>query len=202
MSNQHRIRIEQDGFGLEVQFNQRGDRWHQKVFAVSEQAELTLLESVEGSADESWPPSPALQEVDMHELGKGQAALAVGMAGTSHWSASCSIEKTDEDRALIKTDLACLVKELPALDQPNNRPKIGSTYSVKLSASNVEKHANGLCLNGDGFQVLLSPLENTQLLVEEDPQTKKSSVLLAPVVVGNHFPQTIRWAFGLQIRQF
>ena len=48
-----------------------------------------LLESIEGTATDDWPPSPPLQSLSIETLPDGRrVALLVGMAGRSHWSAS------------------------------------------------------------------------------------------------------------------
>jgi hypothetical protein len=92
--------------GLYVEFAWRGDRY-QHVIAIR-QADGTrrpLLESVEGSEADDWPPSPPLQSLTIEELANGRtAALLVGMAGRSHWSAS--IEATPGGGELV-FDLAC-----------------------------------------------------------------------------------------------
>ena len=82
-----------------------------------------LLISVEGTSEESWPPSPPLQEVSHHENGVQPALLSVGMAGKSHWSASFSIEPPHG----LFAELACLVKS----DQSSHDARfIGSTYEM------------------------------------------------------------------------
>ena len=64
-----------------------------------------MLESVEGSASDDWPASPPLQNLSIEELAPGRrAALLVGMAGRSHWSAS--IEPVPGQAALL-FDVAC-----------------------------------------------------------------------------------------------
>lgn len=77
-----------------------------------------LLESIEGTPDDDWPPSPALQELHLEERPDGRRlALLVGMAGTSHWSLSVELDPVQR-RALF--DVACRVKRPPG--------KLGSAY--------------------------------------------------------------------------
>ena len=83
-----------------------------------------VSESIEGTPVDDWPPSPALQSLSFHMLPDGrQAALLVGMAGSSHWSAS--IEPcADEPR--LRFDIACRHSRRPE--------RLGSQYQL-LDAS-------------------------------------------------------------------
>ncbi len=67
-----------------------------------------VLESIEGTPDQNWPPSPPLQELHLESRPDGkQLALLVGMAGTSHWSMSVEFDP-HAGRAIF--DVACRVK--------------------------------------------------------------------------------------------
>jgi hypothetical protein len=94
------------GLTLRVQFVRRGDRYGHAILAVDLTGhESPLLESIEGTAAADWPPSPPLQNLSIHELSSDRrAALLVGMAGRSHWSAS--IEPVPGQAALV-FDIAC-----------------------------------------------------------------------------------------------
>lgn len=94
------------GARLLVQFIERGDRLgHLISLATTDGEKVRLLESVEGAADEDWPPSPPLQNVSFETLSDSRrVALLVGMAGGSHWSAS--VEPVPERRGLL-FDVAC-----------------------------------------------------------------------------------------------
>ena len=64
-----------------------------------------LLASVEGTAAEPWPASPPFQQAHLESRPGGrQVVLLVGMAGSSHWSASVEIDPAS-DAALF--DVAC-----------------------------------------------------------------------------------------------
>src|SRR5437016_1791687 len=75
---------------LRVEFTWRGDRFGQVISFVGPDGRVQpLLESIEGTASDDWPPSPPLQSLSIEKLSDGRsAALFVGMAGGSHWSAS------------------------------------------------------------------------------------------------------------------
>ena len=104
------------------------DRWSQVVELVDQHGTKSeIMRSIEGSLESDtesadWPPSPPLQEINLHELGSSSALLGVGMAGKSHWSASVSTENE-----IVVSDLACLVKED---DSTNVNWWLGSTYRV------------------------------------------------------------------------
>jgi hypothetical protein len=76
------------------------------ISAIAEEGELiSLLESVEGTRADDWPPSPPLQSLRIEELdGERRVALLVGMAGRSHWSAS--VEPVVGEAAVV-FDVAC-----------------------------------------------------------------------------------------------
>src|SRR6185295_18953513 len=86
---------------LAVNFEKRLDRYAHRIALVCDSETTPLAESVEGWPEDDWPPSPALQQLQMedrprqsphpHPLPKGEGedhavALLVGMAGHSHWS--------------------------------------------------------------------------------------------------------------------
>jgi len=71
-----------------------GDRFGHVIALAEGDARIELLRSVEGDHTHSWPPSPPLQEVHLEQRGDGASiALAVGKAGSSHWS--LSVEPAD-----------------------------------------------------------------------------------------------------------
>ena len=110
---------------LRLQFDKSGDRWGHRWQLVDSTGQTTdVLTSLEGNDQDTFPASSALQEINLHELPTGQAVLGVGMAGKGHWSASYSVEMSDE-QPVIKCDLACLLKQLNVDGQ-----WLGSTYSV------------------------------------------------------------------------
>ena len=94
------------GVGLRVEFVWQGDRFGHVVSLIDANGTvIKLLESVEGTANDPWPPSPPLQSLHLQMLpADRRAALLVGMAGRSHWSAS--IETAPSPRA-IQFDIAC-----------------------------------------------------------------------------------------------
>ena len=102
------------GLALRIRFTRERDRYAHAILAVEPSGrEHLLLESVEGTPEDEFPPSPPLQSLSIEELAPGRrAALLVGMAGRSHWSAS--IEAVPGIAALV-FDIACRVANDPSL---------------------------------------------------------------------------------------
>src|SRR5262245_7365890 len=95
-----------EGQRLRVQFVWNGDRYGHVISLVESNGEIQpMLESIEGTSADDWPASPPLQSLSIETVPNGRrAALLVGMAGGSHWSAS--VEAT-VGRAELTFDLAC-----------------------------------------------------------------------------------------------
>ncbi len=130
-----------DGTLLRVEFTWLGDRFGHSISAVKQSGEIhPLLQSLEGNPTDNWPPSPPLQSLSIETLAGGRrAALLVGMAGGSHWSASI---ETTPSRAELLFDLACRHQKEPTY--------LGSTYR-SLSGSRDK-----LFTDADDAQVLQS----------------------------------------------
>jgi hypothetical protein len=114
-----------DGHKLRVEFFKSGDRYAHRLSAVvaddgGRETVVPLAESVEGDNDDPWPPSPPLQSLSIEELADGRtAALLVGMAGRSHWSASVEVAP---GLGSPKFQLACRFTTVP--------DRLGSTYRI------------------------------------------------------------------------
>jgi hypothetical protein len=106
MGSESLVAIGQEGAGLCVEFRHRGDRYGHVISLVQPAGKaVPLLESVEGLPSEDWPASPPLQSLHLQEMPSGRwAALLVGMAGRSHWSASV---EAAAGRAELTFDVAC-----------------------------------------------------------------------------------------------
>lgn len=71
-----------------IRFFAANDRYaHQIGWQIDAQF-IPLLESVEGTADDDWPPSPPLQQIHSQTLPQGPVTWGLGSAGSGHWSAS------------------------------------------------------------------------------------------------------------------
>jgi hypothetical protein len=113
MQNETIGAVGNDGLGFRVEFRWLGDRYGHLIsrFGPGNDPE-PLLESIEGVTSDAWPPSPPLQSLTSQRMPNGaSAALLVGMAGRSHWSAS--IEAVPNSAELI-FDIACRHSDQPS----------------------------------------------------------------------------------------
>lgn len=138
-----------NGSRIRIEFDWRGDRYGHTISLVNAASEIEpLLESIEGSGDDGWPPSPPLQSLSIERLSDGRpAALLVGMAGRSHWSASI-----EPDRAvpMLVFDVACR--------HPAGTTSLGSRYRLLAAATESTLiHAEGAEIVRDGDIVSIRP---------------------------------------------
>lgn len=140
---------EQDGRALRVEFLWRGDRFGHVISAVRpDGAVVPLLESVEGTTAEDWPASPPLQSLSVVILEDGRrAALLVGMAGRSHWSASLEPEA---DRAELRFDLACRTN--------GEQGWLGNRYRVIEDAFCISAESPALVRRADSGEIQVQPV--------------------------------------------
>lgn len=116
------------GQGLRVVYSFQTDRWQHRIDQVNNERAIPAWQSVEGSAHDDWPCSPALQDLSLETLPDGrQVIFLVGKAGTSHWSAS--IEAVAEPPQLI-FDLACRHGATPG--------QLGSRYELLASDAAIQ----------------------------------------------------------------
>lgn len=114
---------------LQLRITTLHDRHGHVIEAVLNGSLVTVLESIEGDASQPWPPSPALQSLDITDLDSGPVALLVGMAGRNHWSAS--YEARTRDGALV-LDWACRTTGDPG--QLWTTYRLGETVQLEITA--------------------------------------------------------------------
>jgi hypothetical protein len=131
-----------DGSSLRVEFIWHGDRFGQLISIVSPQGEpQPLLQSIEGSPTDDWPASPPLQSLSIESLvGNRRAALLVGMAGRSHWSASV---EAAPDKSELDFDLACRHSTLPNWLGSRYRRLSGQAPSVTIHGEDARVSQSG-----------------------------------------------------------
>jgi hypothetical protein len=79
---------------LRVRFEFCEDRYAHEIWLADGVNWVCVLKSVEGSPLDDWPASPPLQSLHLDERAcRRSVALAVGMAGKSHWSASIELDE-------------------------------------------------------------------------------------------------------------
>ena len=180
------------GITLRAAFNWWVDRYGHAISVVHASGKIsTVLTSIEGDASEAWPASPPLQSISVEEVASGRnAALLVGMAGRSHWSAS--VEAIPGQAALV-FDVACRIGTLPA--------KLGSRYTI----------AEGQLVSGPGDKkrefvaVLLGSL-GVRVYREQVPgceaklRLPESGELVIRPDVGETATSTVRWRYRVEVR--
>lgn len=88
-----------------VEFWRESDRFRHQIAMSTPDGLRPWLASVEGVADNPWPPSPPFQELHLEQRpGDKQVALLVGRAGRAHWSLSV---EADDSRETLLFDVAC-----------------------------------------------------------------------------------------------
>ena len=96
---------------LIVEFSWSADRFIHVVRRPEDEATAdSVLCSIEGGPDETWPPSPPLQQLSRESIAGRDVILGVGAAGVSHWSVSVESVAVGEAYAL-KFELACRSKQ-------------------------------------------------------------------------------------------
>lgn len=177
--------IGSDDTGLRATLAWVDDRFVQYIDWVAGAQSFRLMESVEGTADDAWPPSPALQQLSVENRSqKRQVALMVGMAGQSHWSVS--IENEPQERKLI-FDVACRIAE-PSSD-------LGTQYRTTSPITLLsEDHGVEVAVAGRSCQVIL---ESTGRGESDLIQYKKDIIHIVATQKLSQFPDTLRWKYSL-----
>lgn len=175
------------GAGWRILFLRRDDRIAHRIELATGRSTLgglakgdvfePLVESIEGSADDPWPPSPALQQLHFHQqTSGGNAALLVGMAGRSHWSAA--IEMASDGRQ-ASFELACRSAGQPVW--------LGTQYRI-LAHGPIEIVSGGAQI---GRLVVSSHF----------PWTIEHRILQLPAAPSaDRWPQTIIWRYTAVLR--
>ena len=182
---------------LRIDFFKLGDRFGHRLSVVLRdeyggETPIPLAESVEGPPDDPWPPSPPLQSLSMEKLPDDQtAALLVGMAGRSHWSAS--IVTNDFDARMLKFDLACRCQAIPG--------SIGSEYQAMQGvALKIAKGCAMLCeLNRNVCAMFSWHFLGQQPSAEALPGGRTSRFRMSPMTRLDKVSSTIRWQYTVTL---
>lgn len=173
---------------LRVGFEQAGDR-HAHWIEVGDDAagggRKRWLESIEGTASESWPPSPALQSLHVEEReNQVQVALLVGMAGGSHWSMSV---EADASRGQLTFDVACRTRNVPEF--------LGSSYrAISLPAGDRDDRRLRWSLANE-----IVELELDSSAGQAGAECHAERLTIAPKLVAAAGPRTYRWRYCLRV---
>ena len=166
---------------LSVRFHSQDDRFAHSIYAGD--SDQPLLTSIEGGAAD-WPASPPLQEVHLEQRpGGAQVALAVGMAGSSHWSLSCELRPAGEDAMEVEFDVACRLKQPP--DQLGSSYLLGENVSLKPGDT--------------GSWQLQTPGGAWQLTADEATIEEAGRLIFPAPPAAGELPATVRWGYRLRV---
>ena len=179
-----------NGVRLRLEFVWRNDRFVQEISIIRTSGfALPVLQSIEGSPHADWPPSPPFQSVSITELTDGRAAaLLVGMAGGSHWSASI---ETLKDEATLRFDVACRIHGLSR--------GLGNRYSCHTDDTRVyvaadESYAE---IRGKDASVIIVPDRSLSKLSGE----VAGQIGIVPIEETKPNTRTVRWKFDVLVRE-
>ena len=178
--------IGSDDTGLRATLAWVEDRYVQYIDWVAGTQTFRLMESVEGTADDVWPPSPVLQTLSVENRSQQrQVALMMGMAGKNHWSVS--IENDPQERKLT-FDVACRIAEASS--------KLGTQYRTSSAITLLaEDHGVEVTVAGRRCQVML---ESTGGRGESDVIRHRNGIIrIIPTKELSTFPDTICWKYSL-----
>jgi hypothetical protein len=193
------------GRGLRIEFFRLPDRYAHRILAVGcEVLPVHLLESVEGTAEEPWPPSPAFQTLnredlqDWEELAESpRAAMLVGMSGSTHWSMTVkplSRISTDENspaQAGFFFDTASRLKTAPKV------------LSTRYSVGKRVRTSDGTLLHFGSGRCRLDALSPDGSFAPDGwrHETRRNELRydVARGLVQSPPPATIRWAYSLRL---
>lgn len=192
--------IDETSFGLNFYWN--GDRFEHTVFAQTHGAsqDIVLLTSSEGNDSEEWPPSPPLQDFHLQEIGTSKVAMAVGMAGSSHWSAACSLHQSTAE-VRFHFDMACRADGTPNW--------LGSTYQCSSELQFNDAPTRARLIRLPKFELEIQALEVDGLCTRLEATEKQIQMSLpvhefvSPASQSLKSPsQTFRWQYEFAVRQF
>ena len=183
-SDLDRLVIKKNDLAVSVSFEKLPDRFsHQIEFSNPERK--ILLVSEEGSSDQIWPASPALQELHFESRTESDVLLAVGMAGDSHYSLSVESNRVNE----LRFQFASRFKKQPEF--------IGSSYKVIQAtmgdtATNDPTDIN--LLENELFEIATS---NETELTTEFTDGKTARIQALNLNRPELLPSTLQWGFTL-----
>jgi len=177
-----------EGLALRAAFVWRDGRWAHSLEVIHDRQQLGVLQSIEGYAEQDFPPSPPLQQLHRTDLPDGRTALLlVGMAGRSHWSLSCEAEP---DRARILFDVAC--RAVPA-----GRTTLGSSYQM-IDVTTPAVSASQVSWLGGGGRVTLRGLPSVPEALPCSLTVEGTGLAIRPVSID---PVTTRWRYELVLER-
>lgn len=162
------------------------DRYAHRI-EVLERGRVTIcLTTVEGDADDQWPPSPPLQQYSTEAGGAGEGlVLLLGMAGKSHWSASV---ETDATTTSLVFDVACRVARRPRW--------LGSTYRVERPITLGSQGTPSVVVGDRVAKAIVEPADAACIT----PVTQDGNrVTVVPSLPDATPPFTVRWKYRIRL---
>jgi hypothetical protein len=157
-----------------IEFQREADRYAHAIIVLQGDQPIYRATSQEGTSQDLWPASPALQQLSLQRVvGNRQAALLVGMAGKSHYSLSVT---ADEELQQITFDAACNYKSEPEF--------LGSTYRTELPAERQSP-----------VQWIVEDTLPTRILAQNNNSFSCVPTVEPPVPAGMG-----RWCYSLRLR--
>ena len=173
---------------LAVRFPWRGDRFGHEIGLVRGDKFVPIVCALEGTAQDDWPASPALQSLDLNSGPvPNSLALLVGMAGKSHWSASVEVHGAE-----LRFDVACRLR-------PHDLGLLGSTYVALGQTRLQDQRTARIALAG-------SAAKSAEILIsldEQFPDTRwefaGDRLRVAPAAAATKVAQTVRWGYRVAL---
>jgi hypothetical protein len=135
---------------LSIAFHWRNDRYDHVIASINGAKNQSLFRSVNGSVDEDWPASPAIQQLSTETIEDKPTVLGVGCCGTSHFSVSVQPATNPAairfewavrlSKELSETDIAAIegwwlgTTYQPAKARDSNRPNAIYQFAVSDDA--------------------------------------------------------------------
>jgi hypothetical protein len=186
-----------------VRFFQTGDRYSHVIELDDGGHVRTLLESVEGSEQDYWPPSPPLQHLNVSWITSDSehrhVAMLVGGAGSSHWSMCVAVsdlksrprENRGDPNTELTFDIACRVQKPPAW--------LGSTYRILAAPAVASEKLNCACIPVTPPRCLVL---TDDIALQMDTRSRPLPLLRcrANAFDGTLFdlPATVRWRYSVR----
>ncbi len=184
------------GQALRARFFAAGDRYAHVVSFRTKQGNQPILESLEGSPDQAWPPGPPLQHLDVTEPSPGRkVALLLGIAGQSHWSLAAELV-TSPDGEWLVFDFACRAAAAPEF--LGSRYRLGPDTRWDAGTDRLTFPWGSARLRVDARTALVRPapspgeIEVVPRLEPLSPPSTRSDFT---------FPTTIRWKYAIEVSQ-
>ncbi|MCM2373332.1 hypothetical protein [Aporhodopirellula aestuarii] len=139
-------RLGSEDAGLTVDFTWQGDRYSHVIGCFDN----PRWSSFEGTAEEDWPASAAIQQLSTEVIDGRTTILGVGCCGTTHFSVSVQLEESDDLSPSIRFDWAARLSkplspcEVKNADNEEASAWLGSTYRDETGNASTDNSASGV----------------------------------------------------------